>query len=109
MLQKFLQHISAGKRRIPRQHEIESTPKRIDVAANVRKTRIASLFRRDVVERPEHNAALGQIFYFRRKNTRKPHIDKFNAFLGRNNNIRRLDVAVRYVMRRGVRQRGRRL
>ena len=60
MLEKLLQHGSAGKRRPPRQHVENCASKRVEIAPHVDVARVARLLGADVVEGSQGHPALSQ-------------------------------------------------
>ena len=107
MLQQLLQHRAFGKRRLAGEHEEQRAAERVDVAADVGVARIAGLLGRDVVERAERDAAGRQLVLGRvgLLEARQAHVDQLRRPFGRDQDVRRLDVAVHDVALPGVRQR----
>ena len=80
-------------------------PKRINVAADVGVARVAGLLGRDVVERAERHAAGRQIGgRIDLPQPRQAHVDQLRLAARRDQEVRRLDVAMHHVPFRGVGQ-----
>ena len=95
MLEQLLEHRPIGKGRTSREHVKERASERIKVAPDVDVARVAGLFGADVVERAQGHPALGQAVVATAFETAgQAHVDELRPALGRDDDVRRLDVAM---------------
>ncbi len=95
VLKQLLQNGPAGERRLAAEHVEQRAAERIQVAPNVDVARVARLLGTDVVERPQRHPGLGQPDVgLPLESSRQPHVDQLRPPLRRQDDVRRLDVAM---------------
>ena len=95
VLDQLLEHGPARERRPAGQHVEQRAAQRVQVAANVHVAGISGLLGTDVVERAQRHAALGQsVVAAALEPPGQAHVDQLGAALRRQDDVRRLDVAM---------------
>ena len=95
VLEQLLEHGPLGERRPAGEHVEQRAAERIEVAADVDVARVAGLLGADVVERAERHPALGQpVVAVALEPAGQAHVDELRPALGRDDDVRRLDVAM---------------
>ena len=95
VLDQLLQDRPAGEGRPAGEHVEERAAQRVEVAAHVDVARVAGLLGADVVERAQGHAALGQaVVAAALEPARQAHVDQLGPPLRRQDDVRRLDVAM---------------
>ena len=108
MVQQLLQDRSFRVGWLAGQHVVQRAAERIDIAADVDVARVFGLLGRDVIEGAQRRAGQSDVaFLVGGFLSRQPHVDQFCAAFGRDDNVRRLDVAMDHAGRRRVLQRRR--
>ena len=87
----------ARERRMPRQHLVQHTPERVDVAAPVQRLRAATLLRAHVRRRPHRDPSLGEPLPTRGRDRPCDPEVRHARMPRREQNVLRLDVAVHNV------------
>src|SRR5262249_32255002 len=90
---------SLRERWLTSQHLIPGTAKRIDITADVRRLAVASLFRRHVIDGADRCSRASDIRFERVVNgTGKTQVSQFHRAVLFQQQIRRLDVSMNYVV-----------
>ena len=105
VLDQLLEDRPLGERRPARQHVEERAAERIEVAPDVHVARVAGLLGADVVERAQGHPALGQaVVAPALEPAGQAHVDELGPALRRDDDVRRLDVAMDHPALGGVDQ-----
>ena len=103
MMVQLLGRRPLRRRRLAGQHVIERAAQGIDVAAGVGLARLQRLLGRNVVEGPQRHARLRQVgIAAPLQIARQPHIDELRPAIRRDDDVRRLDIAMHDAARVGV-------
>ncbi len=106
MVVQLFQGRAFRHRRLPRQQMVKRAAERIDVAANIRRPRLDRLLGRNVVERAERHSRLRDRALHGIDVASQPHVHDLGPALGRDQDVRRFDVAMHHAALGGMRQAG---
>ena len=95
VLEQLLQHGPARERRLPREHLKQGAAQRVQITANIDVAGIAGLLGTDIIKCSQGHPALGQpVIGIALEPTGQAHIHELGSSLRREDDIRRLDIAV---------------